>query len=145
MQPSGVLRIAANQQTTHEWWTEHRHRFSVYVSRFVVAECAAGDAAAAADRLRILSDVPLLEVTRDAESLAAALLADGPLPPKAATDALHISVAATNGIEYLLTWNCRHIANPALRPRIESICRRMGYEPPVICTPQELVEIDDGI
>ena len=83
-------------------------------------------------------------VTSGAESLAAALLDDGPLPPKAATDALHISIAATNGIEYLLTWNCRHIANPALRPRIESICRGMGYEPPVICTPQELLEIDDG-
>ena len=83
-------------------------------------------------------------VKSGAESLAAALLDDGPLPPNAATDALPISIAATNGIEYLLTWNCRHIANPALRPRIESICRRMGYEPPVICTPQELLEIDDG-
>ena len=143
MQPSGVLRIAANQQTTREWWADHRHRFSVYISRFVVAECAAGDAAAAAARLQVLSDVPLLELTNGAESLAAALLDDGPLPPKAATDALHISIAATNGIEYLLTWNCRHIANPALRPRIESICRKMGYEPPVICTPQELLEIDD--
>jgi hypothetical protein len=120
MQPSGVLRIAANQQTTHEWWTEHRHRFSIYVSRFVVSECAAGD------------------------SVAAALLDEVPLPPKAATDALHIAVAAVNGVEYLLTWNCRHIANPALRPRIESVCRRMGFEPPVICTPQELLEIDDG-
>ncbi len=125
MQPSGVLRIAANQQTTHEWWSGPRHRFSVYVSRFVIGECSAGDSAAAADRLRVLADVPL--------------------PPKAATDALHIAVAAVNGVAYLLTWNCRHIANPALRPRIESVCRKMGFEPPVICTPQELLEIDDGI
>ena len=139
------LRIAANQQTTYEWWVEHRHRYSVYVSRFVVAECAAGNAAYAADRLRVLSDVPLLEVSPDAETLAARLLADGPLPQKAATNALHISVAATNDIEYLLTWNCRYIANPAFRPRIESICLRIGYEPPVICTPRELLEIDDGI
>jgi len=144
MQPSGVLRIAANQQTTHEWWTERRHRFSIYVSRFVVGECAAGDSVAAADRLRVLDEIPLLEVTTDAESLAAALLDEVPLPPKAATDALHIAVAAVNGVEYLLTWNCRHIANPALRPRIESVCRRMGFEPPVICTPQELLEINDG-
>jgi hypothetical protein len=144
MQPSGVLRIAANQQTTHEWRTGHRHRFSVYVSRFVVGECAAGDLVASADRLRVLAEVPLLEVTTDAESLAGALLEEVPLPPKAATDALHIAVAAVNGVEYLLTWNCRHIANPALRPRIESVCRRLGFEPPVICTPQELLEIDDG-
>jgi len=91
-----------------------------------------------------LAEIPLLEVTTEAESLAAALLDEVPLPPKAATDALHIAVAAVNGVEYLLTWNCRHIANPALRPRIESVCRRMGFEPPVICTPQELLEIDDG-
>ena len=103
-----------------------------------------GDFVAAADRLRVLAEVPLLEVTTDVESLAGALLEEVPLPPKAATDALHIAVAAVNGVEYLLTWNCRHIANPALRPRIESVCRRMGFEPPVICTPQELLEIDDG-
>ena len=145
MQPSGVLRIAANQQTTYEWWAECRRHYSLYVSRFVVAECAAGNATYAADRLRFLSDVPLLEVSPSAEALAARLLADGPLPQKAATDALHIAVAATNGIEYLLTWNCRHIANPAFWPRIESICRKMECEPPVICTPQELLEIDDGI
>ena len=82
MKPSGVLRIASNQQTTHEWWTGHRHRFSVYVSRFVVGECAAGYSVAAADRLRVLAEVPLLEVTADAESLAAALLEEVPLPPK---------------------------------------------------------------
>ena len=92
----------------------------------------------------MLAEVPLLEVTAAAESLAAALLEEVPLPQKAATDALHIAVAAVNGVEYLLTWNCRHIANPALRPRIESVCRRMGFEPPVICTPQELLEIHDG-
>ena len=74
--------------------------------------------------------MPLLEVTTDAESLAAALLEEVPLPVKAATDALHIAVAAVNGVEYLLTWNCRYIANLALRPRIESVCRRMGFEPP---------------
>ena len=110
----------------------------------MVSECAAGDSVAAADPLRVLAEVPLLEVTADAESLAAALLEEMPLLAKVATDALHIAVAAVNGVEYLLTWNCRHIATPALRPRIESVCRRMGVEPPVICTPQELLEIDDG-
>ena len=94
MQPSGVLRIAANQQNTYEWWSGHRHRFSVYVSRFVVGECSAGDSAAAADRLRVLADVPLLQITIEAESLSAGLLEGVPLPPKAATDALHIAFAA---------------------------------------------------
>jgi hypothetical protein len=68
-----------------------------------------------------------------------------PMPDKAAIDALHISVAAINGVEYLLTWHCRHIANPSLRSQIERVCREMGFEPPVICTPQELLEIDDAI
>lgn len=80
-----------------------------------------------------------------AESLASALLDEGPLPPKAATDALPISIATTNGIENLLTWNCLRFANPSLRPRIETICRRVSAELPAICTPQELLEIDDGV
>ena len=88
--------------------------------------------------------MPLLDFTTVAESLAAALLDEVPLPVKAATDARHIAVAAVNGVEYLLTRNCRHIAKPALRPRIESVCRRLAFEPPVICTPQECLEIDDG-
>lgn len=78
-------------------------------------------------------------------ALADSLRSGVPLPEKAAIDALHISIAAVNGVEYLLTWNCRHIANPSMRPRIERICRDKGFEPPVICTPQELLEIDDGI
>ena len=144
IQPSRILRIAANKQTTHEWWTGHRHRISVFISRFVISECSAGDPNAATDRLRTLADIPLLELTNDAESLAAALLEGVPWPPKAATDALHIAVAAINGIDCLLTWNCRHIANPALRPRIETVCRKRNFEPPVICTPRELMEIFDG-
>ncbi len=95
------------------------------------------------ERLAYLEGMPLLEVPDDVNSLAESLVAGVPLPERAAIDALHISVAAVNGIEYLLTWNCKHIANPSLRPRIERLCREMRYEPPVICTPQELLEIDD--
>ena len=80
----------------------------------------------------------------DINALAESLMDGVPLPEKAAIDALHISVAAVNGVQYLLTWNCKHIANPAMRPGIERLCREMGYEPPVICTPQELLEIDDA-
>lgn len=143
MRVSGVLRVAANQQTTRDWWDNHRQGCDPYVSRFVVNECSDGDPAAAQDRLAYLEGIPLLQVPDDANSLADSLIARVPLPEKAAIDALHISVAAVNGVEYLLTWNCKHIANPAMRPRIERICREMGYEPPVICTPQELLEIDD--
>src|SRR5207244_691819 len=94
---------------------------------------------AAAQRLEMLRDLPLLEQTEDATSLAQVLLEQVPLPDRAAVDALHIAVAVVHGMDYLLTWNCTHIANAALRDRIETVCRERGYEPPVICTPEELL------
>ena len=144
MRLSGVLRIAANQQTTRDWWDNHRQRFELFVSRYVVDECSDGDPVAAQERLVFLEGIPLLEVSDEAETLAKALLCGVPLPPKATIDAYHISVATVHGIEFLVTWNCKHIANPALRARIEFICRQLGYEPTVICTPQELLEINDA-
>lgn len=135
--PSRDLVRAAHQQITREWWA-HRDGFDLYTSRLVVQECQAGDEHAAADRLAALQGIPLLEQTPEAADLADALVRDVPLPQKAAADALHIATAAINGMEYLLTWNCTHIANAALRPRIEAVCRAAGFEPPLICTPEEL-------
>jgi hypothetical protein len=84
--------------------------------------------------------LPELNVSEEAELLEARLLADAAIPEKAKTDALHIAVATVRGINYLLTWNCKYIANAVMRPKIEAICRASGYEPPVICTPMELME-----
>ena len=145
MRVSGILRVAANQQTTRDWWDNRRQEFDLFVSRFVVDECSDGDPVAAQERLVYLEGIPLVQISDDVSILAEALVAGVPLPQKAAVDALHVAVAAVNGVEYLLTWNCKHIANPSLRPRIEQQCRELGYEPPVICTPQELLEIDDAI
>jgi hypothetical protein len=144
MRLSGALRTAANQQMTRDWWDNHRERYDVLISRFVVEECSKGDPAAAKERQVYLSGIPILELSSEVKALADALLSGVPLPEKATVDAFHISVAVANGVEFLLTWNCKHIANPALRPRIERICRETGYEPPVICTPLELMEIDDA-
>jgi hypothetical protein len=110
-----------------------------------VDECSEGDSDAVRERLKYLESIPLVETPDDTNALAESLVAGVPLPEKAAIDALHISVADVNGAEYLLTWNCKHIANPSLRPQIERVCRELGYEPPVICTPQELLEIDDEL
>ena len=145
MRVSGVLRVAANQQTTRDWWDNHRQSFQLFVSRFVVDECSDGDPVVAQERLAYLQGIRLLQTSDHVNTLAESLVAGVPLPEKAATDALHISVAAVNGIEYLLTWNCKHLANPSLRPRIERLCRELEFEPPVICTPQEMLEIDDAI
>jgi hypothetical protein len=141
---SGVLRIAANQQTTRDWWENQRQLAELFVSRLVIDECADGDATAAKERMAYLDGIPLLELSNEVSLLANELMTNVPLPPNAEVDALHISVAAVNGVQFLLTWNCKHIANPSLRPKIEYLCRQMGYEPPVICTPQEFLEIDDA-
>lgn len=138
---SDSLLTAANQELTHDWWDSHRVRFQVYVSAYVVSECSSGDNVAVNERLTAIRDIPQLAVSDAVSELAFKLMKGVPLPEKAEVDALHISTAAVHGIEYLLTWNCKHIANASLRPRIEAVCRNAGYEPPTICTPQELMDI----
>lgn len=138
--PSRDLLTAAHQETTKKWWESRRADFELFVSQFVIDEAAMGDPDAAKLRLEILADLPLLDVTEDVHALAGEFMKRVPLPPKAAADSLHIATATVNGMDYLLTWNCTHIANAALRVKIETICRESGYEPPVICTPEELLE-----
>jgi predicted nucleic acid-binding protein len=137
--PSRDLVRAAHQQITREWWDKRRTQFELYISQAVVHECQAGDPTAAAERLAVLQDLPLLEQTQEATQLAQALLDQVPLPERATVDALHVAIAAVHGMDYLLTWNCTHIANATLRAPIESVCRASGREPPAICTPDELL------
>ncbi len=136
--------VAAYQEVTREWWRDAAARFHLVASELVVAECRAGDRSAADARLVALQGVALLDATADAEDLARRLLDLGAVPREAAADAAHIAVAVTNGVEYLVTWNFRHIANAAMRVRIERVCREAGYEPPMICTPNELMETGHG-
>ena len=134
------LIMASHQQTTREWWNTRREDFELFVSQFVIDEVGVGDPDAARRRLEALVNVPLLDPSEEVHALADELMKCVPLPAKAAADALHIAIATINGMDYLLTWNCKHIANAALRPSIEAVCRENGYEPPVICTPEELLE-----
>lgn len=138
--PSRDIVMAANQQMTREWWTNRRDAFDPVVSQAVIQESSAGDSDAAQRRLEVLRQFPRLDITEEVETLAADLMVGIPLPPKAQADALHIAVSAVNGMNDLLTWNCTHIANATLRSQIEAVCRSAGYEPPVICTPQEMLE-----
>jgi len=137
------LVMAANQETTREWWTNRKDDFELYVSQTVIEEVSAGDSEAAERRLESLTGIPYLATTDEVTLLAKALVKEVPLPPRAQTDALHIALAAVHGMNYLVTWNCAHIANATLRLRIEAVSRAAGYEPPIICTPQELLEGDD--
>ncbi|HAI67837.1 MAG TPA: DNA-binding protein [Gammaproteobacteria bacterium] len=137
--PSNDIRAMANQNATLEWWENYRFDFDLFISEFVIAEVGLGHPEAAQRRLSVIADLPELSVTEDVKVLANALITEGPIPKKSEVDAYHISVATINGMEYLLTWNCTHIANAVLRPKIEAICRKYGFEPPILCTPQELI------
>lgn len=137
--PTHDIIQSAHQQVTREWWAR-RERFELFVSRPVFAEAARGDATTATRRLEILTGIPVLSVSRGAATLAKTLLHTGTLPAKARLDAVHVAIAAVNGMDYLLTWNLRHLANAVIRGKIEGACRSAGIAPPIICTPEELME-----
>ena len=140
--PSRDVVIAGYQQVTREWWANAQDRFELAASELVAKEARAGDADAARARLELLESVALLDATEDAVELTRKLLDLGAVPRRAADDAAHIAIAVTNGVDYLVTWNFRHIANAAMRSRIEHVCRSAGYQPAIICTPSELIEPD---
>ena len=132
--------VLGNQQLTREWWVNRRAEYDLFVSQVVVAEAAIGDTELARQPLAICEDLRSLAVTDEAERLAPLLLKAAGMASNAETDGLHIAVAAVHGQDYLLSWNCSHIANAKIRRAIDKQCRASGYEPPVICTPQELIE-----
>ena len=138
--PSNDIRVVANQNTTIEWWETRRSSFELFISEFVIAEASLGNPDAAKKRLEVIAKLSELSTSNEARVLAKTLISEGPIPIKAEIDAYHIAVATVNGMEYLLTWNCTHIANAVIRPKIEEICRYLGVEPPIICTPLELME-----
>ncbi|MBU0499998.1 MAG: type II toxin-antitoxin system VapC family toxin [Gammaproteobacteria bacterium] len=136
--PSKTIIGAAHQQITLAWW-ETRSQYELLVSESVLRECGAGDPEAAKKRLAVLNDVPLLLITEPALHIAESLVERGVVPAKAAEDALHIAVATVNGVDYLLTWNCRHIANPEIQRGIAEYLEQIGLFLPFICTPEELL------
>ena len=138
------LVVAAHQQITREWFARGAQAYELFVSQLVVREASSGDEEAARARVALVEGIPLLAVTDAVGALAEKLVAKGVIPTKAAEDALHIAVAAVHGVDFLLTWNCKHIANAAMRQAIERVCRDADYEPPVICTPEELTNDDEG-
>ena len=136
---SSQTAVAGQMLVTREWWKVSRPSFDCYVSQFVIAEAMRGDSKAAHERMAVIATLPIAEAS-DAtvvEDLASLLLSRNALPLKARVDAIHVATAAVTGMMYLLTWNCRHIANVTVRLKIEQACRESGFEPPVICMPPE--------
>ena len=137
--PSRDLIIAAHQELTNEWWENRRKQFDLFVSQLVIQEAKAGDKNTSQKRLSILKSIPLLELNEDVTSLAHDLIKEKALPKKAVEDALHIAIAINHGVDYLLTWNCKHIANAERQHAITATCHKKNFEPPIICTPEELM------
>ncbi|MBP7051491.1 MAG: type II toxin-antitoxin system VapC family toxin [Phycisphaerae bacterium] len=138
-QPSRDLRAAAWQQITTQWWWQERAKYELCTSALVMEEASQGDPDASRRRLQVLENLDKLTVDDEAERFADRLMAGGGVPVGAEGDALHIAIAAVHEIDYLLTWNCRHINNAVTKPIIRSMCAVAGYSCPEICTPLELL------
>lgn len=138
--PQRDVIVLAHQMATQKWWETAFDRFELFVSEVVARECAAGDVEAARQRTEILAKMMVLNTTPKAEALMVNLMRGHAVPETEPEDALHVALAAIHRIQFLATWNCRHIANAANRAAIERVCRLAGFEAPVICTPEELLE-----
>jgi len=141
-EPSRDLIVAGHQQITQEWWAQRRALFACSISQEVVDEISRGDPAQVARRLAIARALSKLTASGEAERLTLELLRSGALPASAASDAAHVAhvaIATTAGMDYLLTWNCRHIANGQILKKVAAVCERAGYRLPAVCTPEELM------
>jgi len=143
--PSRDLLIAGHQQITRDWWDTRRGAFDLFISELVREESAAGDPIQARRRLEFLAHVPILAANEAILNVARALVTQGPVPPRASADAVHIAFATAYGCDYLLTWNCRHIANAEIQRAARVVVGRYGFELPTICTPEELMGEDYGV
>ncbi|MFN7925937.1 MAG: type II toxin-antitoxin system VapC family toxin [Bryobacteraceae bacterium] len=137
--PSANPVTEANRLVTLEWWTNHRWRYETFASELVLAEASKGDAGAASRRLTGLAAIPLLPIDSGIDALARSFVSRGIVPKQASDDAMHIAVTITHGMDFLLTWNCRHIANPEVIERLEQACLQLGFRLPVLCTPAQMV------
>ncbi|MEN6426965.1 MAG: type II toxin-antitoxin system VapC family toxin [Phycisphaerales bacterium] len=142
--PSPGLLAAARQQITVYWWENRRAGFDLFTSEVVMLESRSGDPDAIARRLDVLRGITELVLTDRAKELARMLVAQKAIPTKAQADALHVATAAVHRMDYLLTWNCRHINNPEIKPLVRRVCESLGIACPEICTPLEIVEIGHG-
>ena len=132
--------IAGRQNVTRLWWPIAVKEYELFVSSVVADECSAGNADAAQERMEIVNSLSFLAISPITDQLAADLIEKHAVPETEPRDALHIAISAVNGIEYLVSWNFKHIVNPKTRAAIERVCEEAGFSPPMICTPDELLE-----
>lgn len=137
---SPLEHVRARQAASRAWWEQERAKWHCVVSQTVFDEAQDGDAGAAERRLALLREMELVSTTAEAVALAETLVRAHALPEKARADAMHVALATVHGADMLLTWNCRHIANGVMLPKIYSTLERTGYRPPAIVTPTQLLD-----
>lgn len=135
------LVIAAHQEITEEWWQDLLPSFEAFVSPVVLAEISRGDERQVQARLEAVAAFDILEVSLEVEGLAATYMEVLQIPPKAEADALHLALAAWHGLDFMVTWNCKHLANGFIRRKAEGINEQQGIRSPTICTPEELMDL----
>jgi hypothetical protein len=138
--PAREWPLKRYQWVTCLFWNAHGARFEMHVSRFVVDEVKAGDPIAAQKRIDIISALPRLEIFDDVDRLTALILKKTGLPVSSKADAEHVAIAATHNIDFLATWNCKHLANPSITPKVARACERAGFSSPEICTPEVILK-----
>ena len=139
--PARDLIQAAHQQLTRDWWDLQREKHELFTSQVVLDEISSGEAAMARQRIELMAEITLLDLTEEANALTKQILGSGLLPATADRDAAHIALATVHGMDILLTWNCRHIANASIVGRLRRLVEKQGHTLPEIYTPDELMGI----
>jgi predicted nucleic acid-binding protein len=135
--PSRDLIVMAHQQITHDWWEIALEEYDIYVSEIVIEEMSMGDPDAVLKRLDAVKGFAKLELIEDVEKMMEVYMKELKIPPKAFRDALHLAFASVHGIDYLVTWNCTHIANVNIIKKVMRINDKFNVSIPIICTPEE--------
>lgn len=150
--PSTDTSLVYRQQVTQQLWEEYADDYEFVVSDIVISEILRGDAVAAQRRFGVVTNLTILDISPDVDKLAQDLIDAGALPHQARSDAQHIACAAVNSIDYLVSWNYKHIVNEIKRQFINEVCRAAEFQPPTICTPIEIIgeiqmreKVDTGI
>ena len=137
--PSNNLISAARQKITYDWWNTERNKYNIFISELVLAECSRGDERAVKLRINVAKEIKVLKITKECIELAELFFRKALLPEKARDDALHVAIATHYQMDFLLTWNCRHLANAHFIRKLQKISFDEGLVVPTICTPQEII------
>lgn len=140
--PDPIVRV--HQEITKNWWPTAIKRYNIFISQMVIDEAAHGDSSAAKKRLEEIKDFTILEVTKDIQNLSKIYEEELKIPPKSIGDAVHLAVACLNNIDYLVTWNCTHLCNGEIIKKLAKINKQLEIHTPIICTPEQLMEVDHG-